>query len=116
MSGIAQARLSEERKAWRKDHPFGFIARPMKNIDGALNLTVWEYAIPGKKGTPWEGGLYKGQMIFKDEYPTSPPKVKFVPPLSIQMSTPRERFAFRFWTKRKIGGLQSPSSRFVTLT
>ena len=81
MSGIAQARLSEERKAWRKDHPFGFIARPMKNIDGALNLTVWEYAIPGKKGTPWEGGLYKGQMIFKDEYPTSPPKVKFVPPL-----------------------------------
>jgi hypothetical protein len=23
MSGIAQARLSEERKAWRKDHPFG---------------------------------------------------------------------------------------------
>ena len=27
MSGIAQARLSEERKAWRKDHPFGYIAR-----------------------------------------------------------------------------------------
>ena len=27
MSGIAQARLSEERKGWRKDHPFGFIAR-----------------------------------------------------------------------------------------
>ena len=27
MSGIAQARLSEERKCWRKDHPFGFIAR-----------------------------------------------------------------------------------------
>ena len=42
---------------------------------------VWEYAIPGKKSTPWEGGLFKGQMIFKDDYPTSPPKVKFVPPL-----------------------------------
>ena len=38
MSGIAQARLSEERKAWRKDHPFGFFARPMKNPDGTLNL------------------------------------------------------------------------------
>ena len=38
MSGIAQARLSEERKQWRKDHPFGFIARPMKNPDGTSNL------------------------------------------------------------------------------
>lgn len=75
MSGIAQARLSEERKCWRKDHPFGFIARwafpssyprltwlsnrPMKNADGTMNLMLWEYGIPGKKGTPWEGGLYK---------------------------------------------------------
>merc|ERR1711935_574723 len=54
MSGIAQARLSEERKGWRKDHPFGFIARPMKNSDGSFNLMLWEYAIPGKKNI---GGL-----------------------------------------------------------
>ena len=39
------------------------------------------FGIPGKKGTPWEGGLYKGQIIFKDDFPTTPPKVKFVPPL-----------------------------------
>merc|ERR1739838_1109635 len=45
------------------------------------NLMLWEYGIPGKKGTPWEGGLYKGQIIFKDDFPTTPPKVKFVPPL-----------------------------------
>ena len=81
MSGIAQARLSEERKAWRKDHPFGFIARPTKNPDGTLNLMLWEYGIPGKKGTPWENGMYRGQMIFKDDFPSTPPKVKFVPPL-----------------------------------
>lgn len=31
--------------------------------------------------TPWEGGLYKIRMIFKDDYPTSPPKCKFEPPL-----------------------------------
>ena len=37
----------------------------MKNTDGTMNMMLWEYAIPGKKGTPWEGGLYKGQMIFK---------------------------------------------------
>jgi ubiquitin-conjugating enzyme E2 I len=47
MSGIAAARLAEERKAWRKDHPFGFVARPSKNPDGTLNLMNWECAIPG---------------------------------------------------------------------
>ncbi|XP_076242427.1 ubiquitin conjugating enzyme lesswright isoform X2 [Calliopsis andreniformis] len=81
MSGIAIARLAEERKAWRKDHPFGFVARPVKNPDGTLNLMSWECAIPGKKSTPWEGGLYKLRMIFKDDYPSSPPKCKFEPPL-----------------------------------
>jgi len=49
MSGIAIARLSEERKAWRKEHPFGFVARPTKNADGTLNLMNWDCAIPGKK-------------------------------------------------------------------
>ncbi|KAF4520059.1 hypothetical protein B566_EDAN007915 [Ephemera danica] len=81
MSGIAIARLAEERKAWRKDHPFGFVARPTKNADSSLNLMTWECAIPGKKGTPWENGLYKLRMIFKEDYPSSPPKCKFEPPL-----------------------------------
>lgn len=31
--------------------------------------------------TPWEGGLYRLRMIFKDDYPSSPPKCKFEPPL-----------------------------------
>lgn len=80
MSGIALSRLSQERKAWRKDHPFvsgsltklpklflyeiailsnilcftwseqGFVAVPTKNADGTMNLMNWECAIPGKKG------------------------------------------------------------------
>ncbi|CAG2120503.1 unnamed protein product [Medioppia subpectinata] len=53
MSGISIARLAEERKAWRKNHPF----------------------------TPWEGGLFKLRMLFKDDYPSTPPKCKFEPPL-----------------------------------
>ena len=59
MAGIAAARLAEERKAWRKDHPFGFIAKPAKKEDGTMDLYTWECAIPGKKDTLWEGGLYK---------------------------------------------------------
>ena len=76
-TGIAHGRLFEERKAWRKKHPFGFVARPMKNSDSTLILTKWEFAIPGKKGTPWEGGLYKGTMEFNEDYPSTPPKVRF---------------------------------------
>ncbi|XP_010766321.1 SUMO-conjugating enzyme UBC9-like [Notothenia coriiceps] len=77
MSGIALSRLSQERKAWRKDHPFGFVAVPTKNPDGTMNLMNWECAIPGKKGTLWEGGLYKLRMLFKDDYPSSPPKCEY---------------------------------------
>lgn len=29
--------------------------------------------------TPWEGGLYKLRMLFKDDYPSSPPKCEFGP-------------------------------------
>ncbi|KAI4889603.1 hypothetical protein NFI96_014623 [Prochilodus magdalenae] len=100
MSGIALSRLSQERKAWRKDHPFnlnyrvryvgtckdvlkGFVAVPIKNPDGTMNLMNWECAIPGKKGTLWEGGLYKLRMLFKDDYPSSPPKL-FIRILDIQ--------------------------------
>ena len=81
MAGIAQARLSEERKAWRKDHPFGFIAHPQKNTDGTMNLMLWEFGIPGKVGTPYEGGMYRGHMIFRDDYPSTPPKIQFKPVL-----------------------------------
>ena len=34
-----------------------------------------------RRQTAWEGGYYKLKMIFKDDYPTSPPKCKFDPPL-----------------------------------
>merc|ERR1712168_1153648 len=81
MSGIATTRLSEERKAWRKNPIYGFVAKPVKHADGTMNLMNWECAIPGKKNSSWEGGLYKIRMIFKDDYPSSPPKCKFDPPL-----------------------------------
>ncbi|KAK7507933.1 hypothetical protein BaRGS_00000898 [Batillaria attramentaria] len=81
MSGIAQARLSEERKLWRKDHPHGFVAKPAKKADGTMDLFNWECKIPGKKGTLWEGALLSLRMLFKDDYPASPPKCRFEPPL-----------------------------------
>jgi ubiquitin-conjugating enzyme E2 I len=58
-----------------------FSARPTSSGDGSTNLFVWEAGVPGKEGTDWEGGTYKVRMEFSEEYPSRPPKCKFVPPL-----------------------------------
>lgn len=47
---IAVNRLTEERKNWRKDHPAGFYARPIKNDDNSTDIMKWEVGIPGKDG------------------------------------------------------------------
>lgn len=67
-------RLQEERKQWRKDHPFGFFAKPAKGANDVLDLKQWDVGIPGKANTIWNGGLFKLTMTFPDEYPTKPPK------------------------------------------
>jgi len=54
MSAIALARLTEERKNWRKDHPNGFYAKPLKKDDNSINLMIWEIGIPGKEGLFWQ--------------------------------------------------------------
>lgn len=53
-------------KQWRKDHPFGFFAKPLKNQTGVLDLKAWECGIPGKEKTIWEGGLFKLNITFPD--------------------------------------------------
>jgi ubiquitin-conjugating enzyme E2 I len=74
---LCSNRLSEERKQWRRDHPFGMVAKPAKTSQGTLDLQKWECAIPGKEKTLWEGGLFKLEVLFPDEYPTKPPKCMF---------------------------------------
>ncbi|PQE27563.1 asparagine synthetase protein [Rutstroemia sp. NJR-2017a BBW] len=79
---LCKNRLAEERKQWRKDHPFGFSAKPIKNPGtNDFNMQIWDCGVPGKEKTLWEGGLFKLNLTFPDEYPTKPPKCKFVPPL-----------------------------------
>ena len=62
------------RKQWRRDHPFGFFAKPMRGANGMMDLKKWECGVPGKEKTIWEGGLFKLEVTFPDEYPTKPPK------------------------------------------
>lgn len=72
MSGIARGRLQEERKAWRKDHPHAFYAKPQNG-----NIMVWECGIPGKSGTIWEGAVYPLIIEFSEDFPSKPPKCRF---------------------------------------
>jgi ubiquitin-conjugating enzyme E2 I len=85
MSSIARDRLTQERKEWQKDHPFGFYAKPKRGADGSADLLVWECGIPGKKDSPWAraGGAepYRLLVTFTEDYPTRPPECKFAPPL-----------------------------------
>jgi ubiquitin-conjugating enzyme E2 I len=96
-SGILNIDKSLRRRQWRKDHPFGFFAKPQRNAQGVLDLKIWECGIPGKEKTIWEGGIFKMTMTFPDgefgeadarevvfaddlprhaEYPTKPPKCR----------------------------------------
>ncbi|KAL4332468.1 hypothetical protein GQ457_07G025300 [Hibiscus cannabinus] len=76
-TGIARSRLAAERKAWRKNHPHGFVAKPETTPDGSVNLMVWHCIIPGKQGTDWEGGYFPLTLNFSEDYPSKPPQCKF---------------------------------------
>lgn len=76
---MAAARLTQERKNWRIDHPADFYAKPRKNADGSTDIMVWEAGIPGKVGTDWEGGVYRVVLKFSAEYPSKGPYVCFNP-------------------------------------
>ena len=42
--GIARGRLVEERKSWRRDHPYGFYARPVSK-GGELYLWCFRFCL-----------------------------------------------------------------------
>jgi ubiquitin-conjugating enzyme E2 I len=87
MGSLCLDRLGEERKQWRKDHPFGFYAKPIR-VNNVLDLKVWDVGIPGREKTIWEGGLFKLTLTFPDEYPTKPPKCKHHQPQPHLMPLP----------------------------
>ncbi|KPM46306.1 hypothetical protein AK830_g358 [Neonectria ditissima] len=75
------------RKQWRRDHPFGFFAKPARTKEGVLDVKNWECGIPGKEKTIWEGGLFKLSIAFPDEYPTKPPKCEHSNPMRAKPPT-----------------------------
>ena len=78
MAGIAEGRLREERRSWRKDHPIGFVARPRSKADGSTDLLNWDVVIPGKKDTMWDGCEFNLTMEFSSDLCANQP-VRRVP-------------------------------------
>uniref|UniRef100_A0A915PZ10 Ubiquitin-conjugating enzyme E2 J2 n=1 Tax=Setaria digitata TaxID=48799 RepID=A0A915PZ10_9BILA len=75
----ALVRLSNEYLELKKDPIPGIVAKP---LDG--NLLLWGYVIRGAKDTPYDGGMYYGELEFSEDYPSIPPH--------ILMYTPNGRF------------------------
>merc|ERR1711934_201514 len=55
----------------------GFHAGPADPSD----IYKWDAIIPGRPGTPWEGGVFKLRLVYPQNYPFKPPTVQFETPL-----------------------------------
>jgi len=66
--------LQLELKKMEEEPVEGFRVRPL-NDD---NLFEWEVAIFGPPGTLYEAGYFKAHMKFPNDYPYSPPSVRFL--------------------------------------
>lgn len=80
-SDIAFRRLTKELAALAKDP----IKSPVIAVaPNERNLLEMHYVIEGCEGTPYEGGVYHGVLLFPKQYPLKPP--------SVLMKTPSGRF------------------------
>ncbi|KAG2499299.1 hypothetical protein HYH03_002877 [Edaphochlamys debaryana] len=77
MAGMADQRLLGERKRFRKERPYGFVAKPATRADGSVDMRRWQCRIPGPAKTAWAEGLYPLEVVFGDNYPSEPPVCSF---------------------------------------
>lgn len=68
-------RLQREYKLFLKDPPPHILAHPSPS-----NLLEWHYAILGPTKTPYDGGVYHGKIVFREDYPFSPPRIEMLTP------------------------------------
>ncbi|KAJ5080208.1 ubiquitin-conjugating enzyme family protein [Anaeramoeba ignava] len=66
-------RLQNDLKAMTTNPPSGISAGIVDD-----NIFLWEAIITGPEETPFEGGIFSLKLSFPQEYPSKPPRVKFV--------------------------------------
>ena len=69
----ARKRLLIDLRKLTQSPPEGITACPMDD-----DIMKWVCIIFGPQDTIWEGGIFKLQMEFNDQYPIQPPKVIFL--------------------------------------
>ncbi len=72
MSTTAQRRLLQDLQKIKKSNSEGIDAVPDED-----NLYQWEAIIFGPLDTIWEGGTFRLQIDFDEEYPNKPPILQF---------------------------------------
>jgi ubiquitin-conjugating enzyme E2 D/E len=73
----ALARIQREYAEILKEAPENVSAGPTS--DG--NLSHWEGVLIGPTGSPYEGGLFRLEIVFPEEYPFKPPAIQFKTPV-----------------------------------
>ncbi|KAI4834820.1 ubiquitin-conjugating enzyme E2 [Plasmodium brasilianum] len=73
MSNLAKKRLIRDFRKLQVDSPYGVSGSPIGN-----DIMKWRAVIFGPADTPWEGGTFQLELLFGNEYPNKPPKVKFL--------------------------------------
>lgn len=73
MSTPARRRLMRDFRRLQQDPQDGVTGAPLDE-----DIMTWNAVIFGPDGTPWEGGTFKLELKFTEDYPNKPPNVKFV--------------------------------------
>jgi len=71
-SRMALRRLTKEAQNVMNNPIHGITAIPRED-----NVYIWDIILNGPRNTPYEGGVFYGILTLPDNYPFSPPKVKF---------------------------------------
>ena len=107
--GASTLRLMSDLKGVKQQPPEGVSASPLSDE----NIYVWGATVFGPDDTSWEGGIYTMRLMFTEQYPDKPPRVRFTSEmvsLIVGWRGPRCCWQTAGWVGRSIAA-QGPGRR-----